>query len=595
VKVPANQQGEVLAAGPRSAGAPDGGALARGVGSRGHAALGRLAGLIDRAAERPGLAPVILIILALLAFAPGFATMPPMDRDESRFAQATKQMLESRDFVNIRFQDEARLKKPIGIYWLQALAVSTAEAVGASEARTTIAFYRIPSLVAAIAAVLLTWWTALPLAGRKAALFAGAMMAASILLGVEARLAKTDAALLATTLAMVGVLARLFMAPPETGERRERSLALPLVFWTAMAASILIKGPIAPLVVGLTIATLVLACRRWRWLMGLRPLLGVGWALVLVAPWFIAIMIETGGRFLQLSVGDDMMNKVAGGQESHGAPPGVYLVAFWVTFWPAAPLALAAAPWVWTKRRDTAVRFLLCWIVPTWLFFEFVPTKLPHYVLPVYPGIAILIAMALSRDALWRSRWVSAILLLMPLVAIAIAGAALAGVWYLEGNIAWLVLPFGLLSIAAAVQGWRLTAGGLAEQGFALSALAATLAYWGVYGAAMPQAPSLWPSPRLASAAASMDCPSPAFASAGFREPSLVFLVSTGLAMPNGKGAADFLAGGECRMAFVDRRQEEAFLARSAAIGITPALQTRVEGINLNGGRKLHIGVYRRP
>jgi hypothetical protein len=116
-----------------------------------------------------------------------------------------------------------------------------------------------------------------------------------------------------------------------------------------------------------------------------------------------------------------------------------------------------------------------------------------------------------------------------------------------------------------------------------------------VYGAAMPQAPSLWPSTRLASAAASMDCPSPAFASAGFREPSLVFLVSTGLAMPNGKGAADFLAGGECRMAFVDRRQEEAFLMRSAAIGLRPALQTRVEGINLNGGRKLDIGVYRRP
>jgi 4-amino-4-deoxy-L-arabinose transferase-like glycosyltransferase len=560
-----------------------------------HAAPGRLAGLIDRAAERPGLAPLILIILALLAFAPGFATMPPMDRDEPRFAQATKQMLENRDFVNIRFQDEARLKKPIGIYWLQALAVGTAEAVGANEARTTIAFYRIPSLVAAIAAVLLTWWTALPLAGRKAALFAGAMMAVSILLGVEARLAKTDAALLATTLAMLGVLARLFMAPPVTGERPERSLAWPLVFWTAMAASILVKGPIAPLVVGLTILALVLASRRWRWLTALRPLIGVGWVLVLVAPWFIAIMVETGGRFLQLSVGDDMMNKVAGGQESHGAPPGVYLAAFWATFWPAAPLAVAAAPWVWSKRREPAVLFLLCWIVPTWLLFEIVPTKLPHYVLPVYPGIAILIGLALSRDSLWRSRWASAILLLVPLVAIAIACVALAGVWYLEGNIAWLVLPFGLLSIAAAVQGWRLTAGGLAEQGFAFSAVAAILIYWGVYGAAMPQAPSLWPSTRLASAAASMDCPSPAFASAGFREPSLVFLVSTGLAMPNGKGAADFLAGGECRMAFVDRRQEEAFLVRSAAIGLRPALQTRVEGINLNGGRKLDIGVYRRP
>jgi 4-amino-4-deoxy-L-arabinose transferase-like glycosyltransferase len=289
------------------------------------------------------------------------------------------------------------------------------------------------------------------------------------------------------------------------------------------------------------------------------------------------------------------MNKVAGGQESHGAPPGVYLAAFWVTFWPAAPLAAAAAPWVWTRRRDPAVLFLLCWIVPTWLLFELVPTKLPHYVLPVYPGLAILLGMTLTRHALRRSRWASAVLLLVPLVATAIVGVALAGVWYLEGNIAWVVLPLGLLSIAAAIQGWRLTAGGLVEQGVALSALAAILIYWGVYGAAMPQAPSLWPSTRLASAAASMDCPGPAFASSGFREPSLVLLVSTGLAMPNGKGAADFLAGGDCRMAFVDQRQEEAFLARAAAIGIRPALQTRVMGINLNGGRKLDIGVYRRP
>src|SRR5688500_3465142 len=168
--VTVNQQGDVAAAGALSAGEPAGGAVARSAGSDGHAAPGWLARLIERAAERPRLAPVILIILAVLAFAPGFATMPPMDRAEPRFAQATKQRLESRDFVNIRFQDEARLKKPIGIYWLQALAVGTAEAVGASEARTTIAFYRIPSLAAAIAAVLLTWWTALPLAGRKAAL-----------------------------------------------------------------------------------------------------------------------------------------------------------------------------------------------------------------------------------------------------------------------------------------------------------------------------------------------------------------------------------------------------------------------------------------
>ena len=60
---------------------------------------------------------------ALVLFLPGFFNIPPIDRDEARFAQATKQMVESGDFVDIRFQDDVRYKKPVGIYWLQASAL----------------------------------------------------------------------------------------------------------------------------------------------------------------------------------------------------------------------------------------------------------------------------------------------------------------------------------------------------------------------------------------------------------------------------------------------------------------------------------------
>ena len=84
----------------------------------------------------------LLIIVALAFFLPGFASLQPMDRDEPRYAQATKRMLETGDFVDIRFQDEARHKKPVGIYWLQAAAVRAGEAVGVPSARTTIALYR---------------------------------------------------------------------------------------------------------------------------------------------------------------------------------------------------------------------------------------------------------------------------------------------------------------------------------------------------------------------------------------------------------------------------------------------------------------------
>src|SRR5438105_10748979 len=93
----------------------------------------------------------LLVALCLAFYLPGIAAIPPLDRDEARFAQATRQMLESGDFLRIRFQDEARNKKPAGIYWLQAATVaafSTAES-------PAIWPYRLPSLLGAMAAVLL--------------------------------------------------------------------------------------------------------------------------------------------------------------------------------------------------------------------------------------------------------------------------------------------------------------------------------------------------------------------------------------------------------------------------------------------------------
>ena len=56
-----------------------------------------------------------------------------------------------------------------------------------------------------------------------------------------------------------------------------------------------------------------------------------------------------------------------------------------------------AIPFVWTHRREAAVRFLIAWIVPSWIVFEMIKTKLPHYVLPLFPAIACLAALALFR------------------------------------------------------------------------------------------------------------------------------------------------------------------------------------------------------
>ncbi|MEZ5878353.1 MAG: glycosyltransferase family 39 protein [Tepidamorphaceae bacterium] len=128
----------------------------------------------------------LLCLLSLGCFLPGFFTLAPVDRDEARFVQSTRQMVETGDYIDIRFQDETRYKKPVGIYWLQAASVN----LSGQGAHAPIWVYRIPSLLGAVAVVLLTYWTALALVSRESAVLAAALTAALLLLGVEARLAR---------------------------------------------------------------------------------------------------------------------------------------------------------------------------------------------------------------------------------------------------------------------------------------------------------------------------------------------------------------------------------------------------------------------
>ena len=101
-----------------------------------------------------GLRSLFLALLCLAAFAPGIAALPPTDRDESRFVQATKQMAETGDYLDIRFQDVPRYKKPIGIYWLQSAALKLTGA----DPQTDVWAYRLASLAGGIVAVLGTAW-----------------------------------------------------------------------------------------------------------------------------------------------------------------------------------------------------------------------------------------------------------------------------------------------------------------------------------------------------------------------------------------------------------------------------------------------------
>src|SRR5260370_30872625 len=99
-------------------------------------------------------------------------------------------MVESGDFVDIRFQDDVRYKKPVGVYLLQAAAVETASALGLPRAQVRIWLYRVPSLIGAIGAVLLTYWTALAFVTRRGAILAALILGSSVLLGAARKIGR---------------------------------------------------------------------------------------------------------------------------------------------------------------------------------------------------------------------------------------------------------------------------------------------------------------------------------------------------------------------------------------------------------------------
>ncbi|UZF94302.1 ArnT family glycosyltransferase [Bosea sp. NBC_00550] len=535
-----------------------------------------------------------LLLLSLAAFLPGFSTLQPLDRDEPRFAQASKQMLETGDFVDIRFQDEARHKKPVGIYWLQSAAVKAGEALGVPQARTQVWLYRIPSLIGAIATVLLSYWALLAFLARRYALLGASLMAAAVLLGVEARIAKTDAVLAACAVASMGALARTWL-------NWTRSLAFVpdrrnwLVFWGATALGLLIKGPIVPMVWGLAILVLSASQRSFRWLKPLRFGPGLLLCLVVAVPWFVAIMLKTGGSFFAESVGQDMLGKVSEGQEKHWGPPGLYLLVFFATYWPAAAFAAMAVPFAWVRRREPQILFLIAWIVPSWLVFEAVPTKLPHYVLPLYPAITALLLLAVINGGIDRyRRGAVATACLVLIVPLALMGVILYGNWTLDQTLPWLALPGFALVLAVAI-GIIAAFGRLDLEGALWRCvLASLLLTASVYPFAIESLRSLKLSPRLAEAARAA-CPDPAVLTLGYREPSLVFLTGTNLAMAaSGEQAAAFLNQPGCRVAFVEKRYAGEFEAAITSQSVKPRLLTTIRGFNLNGGRRLDIAVFAR-
>src|SRR6266550_148879 len=496
-------------------------------------------------------------LLAALCFAlylPGIAAIPPLDRDEARFAQASRQMLETGDFLRIRFQDEARNKKPAGIYWLQAASV----AAFSTPDSNAIWPYRLPSIIGALGAVLLTFALggalfARPAEGpppRQAALLAAVLLGSAVVLVAEAHIAKTDAALLAAVVAEQGALGLIYTRA-RTG--RPVAPALAALFWIATIAAILLKGPVGPAIAAMERAT--------------------------------------EGAFLAGSLGEDFWSKLIGAQESQGAPPLAYLLLAIATFWPGSLLLVPALAHAWRRRMLPAERFLLAWLVPAWIVLELLPTKLPHYVLPLYPALALLAGAALAEGAraaapLWLRYTDIAAKGLWAVVTLALASVLiLLPIRFGEAlNVAGIIGAAAMLVLATALfYRWP-------RPPFAAAAIVTLCAAFVIPAetAVLPGLDRLWLSRRAAALIAEHPPAAGApLVAIGYGEPSLVFLLDGHVRVAVPDAAAEILGGGGA--ALVSTRDDAMFRQSLGGRGLTAQKLGAVAGFDYSNGKRMEL------
>jgi 4-amino-4-deoxy-L-arabinose transferase-like glycosyltransferase len=492
----------------------------------------------DRLA-RSALAPVLLLALCLGVYVPGLAAIPVVDRDEARFAQASRQMFESvalpaseRDatlhdggLVVPKVAGQPRLNKPPLVYWLEA--ASAAVFTGGEPLRDALWMYRLPSAVCAIIAVLLTFRLGWSMVDASTGLLAAALLAVCPMVVWDAHQARADQLLLAATTSAVFALWSIH-------ERGGRGWGRAAWLWGSVAVGILAKGPITPMVVVLTAVAFCWTGREWRWLGRTRPAAGLVLLLGVVGPWAMVAAGRVGFPVFWGTLVGETVGRSAAAFEGHWAPPGYHTVLLAVLFWPGSLLTLTA----FLRTVGLAVRipppegaglvrrvrsfpsrfrgrvlgrtpelFLAAWIIPSWVVFEMVATKLPHYTLPMYPAIAIISARAVLDGARARVDFRTA----------ARIGAGL-GVWLVLGLAITAAVPVGLAllgggwaAVAAAVAGaavsvWLLVgARAQASEGLLLSAQVRSLAAAVVFamvtlGFVLPRAATVWVWPRAVAA-----------------------------------------------------------------------------------------------
>ncbi len=311
--------------------------------------------------------------------------IPLMGLDEGLYAECSREMLASGDYVVPTCNGGPFFDKPPIAYWLQAASM---RALGVNSLGA-----RLPSAIEELLLVALTVFLGAKLFSRRAGLMAGFALASCLLAAALARMAILDAAFALAITASLGAfaLAYLKLAPRWTY----------LLFWAAMGLAVMVKGPAGAVLICATLFTF-LAIRRdlnaiWRTM----PLAGALVFVLVAAPWYVLVQLRTDGAFLREFIVHQNLQRALGKDFQHNMPFYYYLPVYLVGFFPWSVFLPAAL-----KRRDAlgdgvraTVTLLTVWICTVLVIFSIFKSKLPAYIFPVYPASALLVGLLWDRAA----------------------------------------------------------------------------------------------------------------------------------------------------------------------------------------------------
>ncbi len=544
---------------------------------------GQVTAVTDRVAASPVASLMVLLAVALACFLPGFVTMPPIDGDGPSYAVAAREMVATGDFATVRVQTDMQPWRPRGMQWLEA---ATLLLTGQTSGNPPLWVFRMPSLIGAIATVILTWWTMLPFGRRRAALIAGILVAGSGVLGLQARLSAPDAVLVAATTLAAGALARLWLA-----NDRPAAASMPVLFWVAIAAGLLLKGVVAPGMAAAAVLALSVERGDFGWLARLRPAVGVVVIAVAALPWLSSIaavaISDAGGPDIPF------LTRI-GVPFALEAPPTTYALLAPLLAGPAMTFIFAGTPWLAGNARRPVVFFALAWGLPLWLTAELITDKLPQYVLPSIPAIAMLAAVVADEGTAriggaFSRFYSSSPLIWPPLIAVTIpvAFAVLEGRFPVGAFAAFVV--GGILGPV----GWLWLKRGTGVAATILAVVSAAFIYLGFFGSIVPGLSGLRVASEIVTVGrAHVVCADPIFVSAGFPEESLVLIAGRGTLITDGSGAADFLNVKGCRIAAVDTTQISSFRQHADDLGLDLVERGRVKGIDTRKMRRVDIHLF---